>query len=410
MVIVLLAAGCATDEGATGVVATPAATLSATQAATPTPTPVPEAEATATASTPDATVPTLSLTQVVDGLAAPIHATGAGDGSGRIFVVEKAGRIRIVSQGALREQPFLDISSLVGSSSSEQGLLSVAFHPDYRNNGRFFVDYTDLDGNTVIASYRTGKDPNQADAGSATTLLHIDQPAANHNGGQLAFGPDGYLYIGMGDGGAGGDPWGNGQNRDALLGKLLRIDVNSGTPYAIPSDNPFATTTGAKPEVWAYGLRNPWRFSFDRETGDLFIGDVGQNAREEVNFQPAKSPGGENYGWNRMEGNQCYQPRSGCDQEGLTLPIIDYGRDDGCSVISGFRYRGTANPSLTGIYIFGDYCGGHIWGLKQDANGAWQRFSLLDNVSGLSSFGQDDEGELYVTSLDAGTLSRLSNP
>ena len=267
-------------------------------------------------------------------------------------MVEKGGRIRIISGGNLRAEPFLDISSLVLSRGSEQGLFAIAFHPDYRTNGIFFVHYSDQVGDTVIARYRVSSDPNRADPASGTKILGVDQPASNHNGGQIAFGPDGYLYIGLGDGGGAGDPQGNGQNRASLLGKILRLDVDRGEPYAIPSDNPFRTTAGARPEIWALGLRNPWRFSFDRTTGDLFIADVGQGVVEEVDFQPATSKGGENYGWNSMEGSRCYKPATGCNRNGLVLPVAEYDHDLGCSITGGFRYRGQTVPSLRiGLFL-----------------------------------------------------------
>ncbi len=348
----------------------------------------------------------LELNRVASGFEQPVHATHAGDGSGRLFVVERAGRIRGLDGGTPRARPFLDITDLVGSGYVEQGLLSVAFHPNYRANGLFFVDYTDKAGNTVVARYRVGADPNVADRSSATTILTIDQPYQNHNGGQLAFGHDGYLYIGMGDGGSAGDPHHNGQSLATLLGKLLRIDVNGGSPYAIPPDNPFRGTAGARPEIWALGLRNPWRFSFDRETGDLFIGDVGQDAREEVDLEPAGSRGGRNYGWNTMEGSSCFRPASGCNRTGLELPIAEYGHDRGCSITGGFRYRGADVPALRGGYFFADFCSGRIWGMASDA-GRWTKTELLNSGLSITSFAEDERGELYVMELSNGTLYRL---
>ena len=348
---------------------------------------------------------TLEPRRVVDGLAQPLHATHAGDGSGRIFVVEKAGRIRIVANGTLRPEPFLDITNLVGSSGAEQGLFAIAFHPAYRTNGRFFVHYTDKAGDTVIARYRVSMDTNRADPASATTVLRIDQPYPNHNGGQIVFGPDGYLYIGMGDGGSAGDPQGNGQNRGSLLGKILRLDVDGDAPYAIPPDNPFRSTAGARPEIWALGLRNPWRFSFDRATGDLFIADVGQNELEEIHWTPANG-GGKNYGWNIMEGSACYRPASGCNRSGLELPITEYGHSLGCSVTGGFRYRGQDVPAFDTAYFFGDYCSGWLWALAPNGAGGWTRTELLDTSLNVSSFGEDERGELYVTDL-RGALYRL---
>ncbi|MGH9204833.1 MAG: PQQ-dependent sugar dehydrogenase, partial [Vicinamibacterales bacterium] len=299
-----------------------------------------------------------------------------GDGSGRLFVVEQRGRIYVIENGRRLETPFLDLTSLVSATGYERGLLSIAFHSDYASNGLFFVDYTrQSDGATVIARYHVSDDPNVADSDSGEILLTIDQPEANHNGGLVKFGPDGYLYIGMGDGGGAGDRHGtigNGQDPNALLGKMLRIDVNGGEPYAIPPSNPFANGTNARPEIWATGMRNPWRFSFDRTTGDLFIADVGQSAYEEINFQPASSSGGENYGWRIMEGAHCFNPGSGCDQSGLTLPVAEYGRQGGCSVTGGYVYRGSALPEWQGVYFYADFCSGEVWGLLRNPDGNWE--------------------------------------
>jgi glucose/arabinose dehydrogenase len=304
-------------------------------------------------------------------------------------------------------QPFLDITPLVGSSGNEQGFLGLAFHPNYRQKGLFYVNYTNRDGDTVVARYSASPASDQADPGSGAVLLTVDQPFANHNGGHLAFGPDGYLYIGLGDGGSGGDPRGNGQNLGALLGKMLRIDVNQGDPYGIPANNPFLGQPGARPEIWAYGLRNPWRYSFDRVTGDLYIADVGQNAYEEISFQAAASQGGENYGWNRMEGAHCYPASAACSQSGLVLPVAEYGRNRGCSVTGGFVYRGAAQPSLTGAYFFADYCTGWFWSLQRGADGRWTQTELVDTDVQVSSFGEDEAAELYVTDLSRGNLYRL---
>jgi glucose/arabinose dehydrogenase len=264
---------------------------------------------------------TLGFESVASGLASPVGIYHAGDGSRRLFILQQAGQILIHDGAQVRPTPFLDIATLV-SCCGERGLLGLAFHPDFASNGLFYVNYTNTAGDTVIARYRVSDDPNAADPGSAQILLTIVQPFANHNGGQLAFGPDRFLYIGMGDGGSGGDPDNRAQNLGDLLGKLLRLDVDGGVPYAIPASNPFRNTPGARPEIWAWGLRNPWRFSFDRLTGDLFIADVGQATREEVDFQPASSHGGENYGWRLMEGTLCFNPASGCNDGSLTLPIL----------------------------------------------------------------------------------------
>jgi glucose/arabinose dehydrogenase len=341
----------------------------------------------------------------------PLHLTHAGDGSGRLFVVEKIGIIQVVQEGQKRPDPFLDIRSKVNAQASERGLLSVAFHPAYETNGQFFVNYTNQDGHTVVARYHVSSDPNVADPASEEVILTIEQPAANHNGGQVAFGPDGYLYIGMGDGGAAGDPWGNAQNGAALLGKLLRIDVDSGSDssvlYGIPPDNPFLQRSDVRPEIWALGLRNPWRFSFDRVTGDLYIADVGQNQYEELNFQPARSKGGENYGWNRMEGNACYPEGEPCQQEELEMPVLVYSHQgSNCSITGGFVYRGSAFPAFQGIYFFADYCSGKVWTLCKTLGG-WQSALMLDTGMSISSFGEDEAGELYLTTLWEGKVYQV---
>lgn len=347
--------------------------------------------------------PSVALEPFATGLSRPVSITHAGDT--RLFVVQQGGRIVVVDNGSVRPEPFLDLTALV-STGGEQGLLGLAFDPDYATNGFFYVNYTDRGGDTVVARFRvSSSDPNRAEATSAKTILSVDQPFANHNGGQLAFGPDRMLYIGLGDGGSGGDPGDRAQNRGVLLGKMLRIDVRSGDPYAIPPDNPFVGQSGARPEVWAYGLRNPWRYSFDRATGDLWIADVGQNAWEEVNFQRAASRGGENYGWRRMEGTHCFNPSSGCDDGTLTLPVLEYGRDDGCSVTGGFRYRGARFPAMRGVYIYGDYCSGLIRGAMPGVTGFSDVLELRSGLS-ISSFGEDQSGEIYVVSHD-GTIYRL---
>ncbi len=346
--------------------------------------------------------PTLSLERVAEGFSAPVSITNAGDN--RLFVVEQAGTISVVQDGARSSAPFLDIRDRVGSGG-ERGLLGLAFPSDFAQSGLFYVYYTDKNGDSVLS--RFSSDGQVADAGSEQVLLTQDQPYGNHNGGQLQFGPDGYLYLGLGDGGSGGDPQGNGQNLGTLLGKLLRLDV-SGEGAAAPADNPFVDQEGARPEIWAYGLRNPWRFSFDRETGDLFIADVGQNAFEEVNLQPAASGGGENYGWNVMEAEACYQPRSGCDQSGLVLPIITYPHDGqwGGSISGGYLYRGGEVESLQGAYVFGDYVSGRIW--RADlADGEWQVTTLFEPDFNVSTFGEDAAGELYVADYGGGVIYKI---
>ncbi len=337
------------------------------------------------------------------------YLTNAGDGSQRLFVVEKVGRVRIVEAGEMLEAPFLDISDLVDASSSEKGLLSIAFPPDYGQTGEFYVNYTARasDGGTVIARYQvSASDPNRADPASAQIVLAFAQPAPNHNGGQIQFGPDGYLYIGTGDGGAAGDPWDNAENLQSVLGKMLRLDVRGQQTYAIPPDNPFAGQPGSEP-IWAYGLRNPWRFSFDRLTGDLYIGDVGQGSWEEVDFVAAGSAGGIHFGWDTMEGRHCFEPSQDCETAGKVMPVAEYSHSQGCSITGGYVYRGQRFPALNGVYLYGDYCSGLIWGLWQDADGEWQSRMLLESGANIASFGEDEAGELYMLDL-SGVVYRLA--
>ncbi|MBI3934640.1 MAG: PQQ-dependent sugar dehydrogenase [Acidobacteria bacterium] len=334
------------------------------------------------------------LHTVASGLVSPLYVTAAGDGSGRLFIVEQAGRIRILAAGSVAAAPFLDIRNQV-RSGGELGLLGLAFHPGFRNNGRFFVNYT-RNGfaglETVVSKFSvSGANPNLAVRESEKILLTFAQPFTNHNGGMLAFGPDGFLYIGTGDGGSGGDPQGNGQNLNTLLGKILRIDVDSGTPYGIPADNPFVGTPG-RDEIFAYGLRNPWRFSFDRQTGRLFAGDVGQNRYEEIDIIVR----GGNYGWNVMEGGHCFSPQTNCNTAGLILPIQEYGRALGNSVTGGYIYRGTAVPSLVGKYLYADFGTGILWALSELSNGQWRNEELLRTGLNVSSFGEDEAGQLYL--------------
>ncbi len=340
------------------------------------------------------------LAPVADGFERPLLATHAGDGSGRLFVVEQTGRIWILVDGERLATPFLDLSAVISpiGGYSERGLLGLAFHPDYADNGRLFVDFTDGAGNTVVAEFSAARtDPNTADPASRRDLLRVEQPFGNHNGGHLAFGPDGYLYISLGDGGSAGDPQANGQNPWTLLGSILRIDVDGDDePYTVPADNPFVTSGAGLPEIWAYGLRNVWRFSFDRATGDLYLADVGQNEWEEVNFQAADSPGGENYGWNRLEGTHPY---SGGDvPSDAVAPIAEYAHSEGgCSVTGGFVYRGEALPDLLGVYFYGDWCTGNIWAAWRDGAGEWQgRLCSAETGTNISAFGEDESGELYV--------------
>jgi glucose/arabinose dehydrogenase len=349
--------------------------------------------------------PSVSLEPTWTGLRQPTDVVVARDGSNRVFVTEKAGRIRVIDGSGVLPTPFLDISSLVGSGGSEQGLLGLAFSPHYAQNGRFFVNYTDTHGDSVVARYQVSEDPNAADPASAAQILFVGQPAANHNGGDLVFGPDGYLYIGFGDGGGGGDTYGNSQRGDVLLAKMLRLDVEGGDPYAIPPDNPFVNTPGMRPEIWAWGLRNPWRYSFDRQTGDLYIADVGQNAYEEIDFQPA-GQGGQNYGWNIMEGLHCFRGQN-CQQSGLTLPIAEYDHGQGCSVTGGSVYRGSQQPALNGLYLYADYCSGRYWAAWRSEDGAWQTQVVANTQTHPSSFGEDESGELFVADLDGGTIYRV---
>jgi glucose/arabinose dehydrogenase len=359
------------------------------------------------------TVQGVSLQQVANNLGPITGITHAGDG--RLFLTIRTGRIVILENGSLRSQPFLDIQSLT-TTDGERGLLSTAFHPRYAENGFFFINYTNLQGNTVIARYQvSASDPNRADPASARTLLTIEQPFSNHNGGQLQFGPDGYLYIGMGDGGSAFDPACRAQKTDTLLGKMLRIDVDqnvSAPPfYGIPASNPFRGGGNPPDEVWASGLRNPWRFSFDRQTGDLWIGDVGQNQREEIDFQPASSRGGENYGWKVMEGTLCDSsdacPAStpACGSTAYTFPVLEYDHGPHCSVTGGYVYRGSGASQLRGSYVFGDLCSGVIWAAARSGNSFTVR-TVSGQLSQPTTFGEDQGGELYVGNLD-GQLYRF---
>ncbi len=343
----------------------------------------------------------VALELVVSGLTFPLGLS-APPGDPRLFVVEKDGTIRIVRDGALVAEPFLDVSAKI-SRGSEQGLLGLAFHPEFAANGRFFVNYTDVDGRTRIAAYRASAEPDRADPASEEILLTIEQPFSNHNGGGLAFGPDGFLYIGMGDGGSGGDPLGNGQDRGDLLGSLLRIDVSAASGYTIPPGNPFVGEQGARGELWDLGLRNPWRFSFDRATGDLYIADVGQSEREEIDVATSAGGGGRglNYGWNTMEGSVCYGGGT-CDRTGLVVPVVEYAHDQGCSVTGGYVYRGAAVPAIAGHYFYADYCQGWVRSFRYQNGVAIEarEWSSLEPGGPVASFGEDSSGELYI--LDAG--------
>jgi glucose/arabinose dehydrogenase len=335
------------------------------------------------------------LVEIASGLNMPLFLTAPPGDQLRQFVVEKPGRIRIIKNGVLLPQPFLDLVGSV-STGGEQGLLGLAFHPEYSSNGRFVVNYTNPAGDTRVSVFRVSTDPDRADASSEAVILAVDQPFANHNGGMLAFGPDGKLYIGLGDGGSAGDPQGHGQNRNSLLGKILRLTVDGTGQASVPPDNPFTGQPGTRPEIWSFGLRNPWRFSFDRTTGDLYIGDVGQGAREEVNVSTSQDQFGKgvNYGWNIMEGNGCVD--GGCNQSGLTLPALEYFHSDGCSVTGGYVYRGP-ETSYSGHYFYGDYCGGWIRSFRYAGSATDLRdWTTLDTNSQLLSFGEDAGGRLYA--------------
>lgn len=377
-----------------------------------TPTPVPPTTTPQPTPTPTTPIDSIRLEPVLSGgLNAPLYVTHAFDD--RLFVVEQPGRIRIIENGQLLQEPFIDLRDRVGSVGSEQGLLSLAFHPQYAQagaagSGKFYVNYTDYSGTTTISRFSVDPAaPNLADKTSEVVLLTVDQPYANHNGGLLKFGPDGYLYVGLGDGGSANDPLNNGQSPNTLLGSILRLDVSDGgESYSIPADNPFVGDTNRLDEIWAFGVRNPWRFSFDRLTGDLYIADVGQNLWEEVNFQPAASTGGENYGWNILEGTHCFRSDP-CDETGLILPVAEYSHAPHCSVTGGYVYRGSAYPEMTGNYFFGDYCSGAIWRLYPDGTGGWDMASVLDSDLVLPSFGEDVHGELYAIDRTNGAIFQI---
>jgi len=372
------------------------------------------------AALPSGPLPQISLAVVAGGFVSPVHVTHAGDGSGRIFVVEQAGRIRILDNRVVPPVlpvPFLDLASLIPPrlvAGGERGLLSVAFPPGFDGKQYFYVYYTRAaDGAIVVARYRvSASDGNVADPASEEVILVVPHPEfGNHNGGQLAFGPDGYLYIGTGDGGGGGDRDNNAQNPLSRLGKLLRIDVESGAvPYGVPPTNPFLDNAGYRPEIWALGLRNPWRFSFDRGTGDLYIGDVGQNNFEEIDFQAAGDLVGRNYGWNLVEGDSCYPFGTvGCNRTGLALPVFVYAHVPECSVTGGHVYRGSAIPSLRGVYLFGDLCSGRIWGIRKNG-AAWDNAVLATTTLTISTFGEDEPGNVYVVNYATGDLLQILSP
>lgn len=347
----------------------------------------------------------VELREIASGLGDVVTDIQQPPGDARLFAVLRDGRVLILRSGA--PATFLDIRARV-VSGGERGLLGLAFPPDFAGKRYFYVNYTGAGGHTVISRFRLGADPDRADPASETVLLTIAQPFANHNGGQIRFGPDGHLYVGTGDGGSGGDPQNNAQNPRSPLGKLLRYDSETDPARLVPpADNPFAGNPAFDPAVWALGLRNPWRFSWDRLTGDFWVADVGQNRAEEVNFRPAASAGGENYGWNLMEGLQCFQP--GCNPAGLILPVFEYGRAAGCSVTGGFVYRGGAVPALRGQYLYGDFCTARIWGLRPEGGGFVNR-EWLRAPAGVTTFGEDNQGEIYVGTAGGGVYRIAPGP
>ena len=363
---------------------------------------------------PDPSDPvSVTLEPVAQGLSAPLFLTAPPGDLDRLFVVERGGTVRIIRDDSVLATPYLDVGPLC-TAGGEQGLLGMAFHPGYATNGRFYVNYTDTLGHTQVVRYQVSANPDIADLGSALPILTVAQPYSNHNGGMIAFGPhDGMLYVGMGDGGSGGDPQNHGQNRMTLLGDMLRLDVDAGSPCAIPVDNPFAGSLSVREEIWASGLRNPWRFSFDAASEDLYIGDVGQGAREEVSYQPASSAGGENYGWRIMEGSRCYNPSTGCSTAGITLPVHEYDHSYRCSITGGYVYRGSGSPALVGRYFFADYCGTWLRSfvvVGGAAVGLQDHTAITGALAGTSSFGEDAAGELYVVSLTQGTVWRIVSP
>ncbi len=365
------------------------------------------AKTTSDASRQGVTSHSMTLEQVAEEFKSPVYLT-APTGDPRLFVVEQAGRIRIIKNGAALPVPFLDIALRV-KSGGEQGLLSVAFHPDYRRNGLFFVNFTDRNGETRVERFKVSANADVADPASTLLILKIDQPYGNHNGGLVMFGPDGMLYIGMGDGGSGGDPKGNGQSKNALLGKLLRINVSRAEPYTIPVGNPYANGVDGKAEIWAIGARNPWRFAFDGPTGLLYVADVGQNEIEEIDVLPARKAG-VNYGWNVMEGDACYHPSSGCNRAGLEIPVLTYKHlGSACSITGGYVYRGQKVPSIVGHYFYADYCAGWVRSFKY-ANGAAtdrREWKLSQSVGHIVSFGEDSSGEIYIVA-ENGKIFRIS--
>lgn len=347
--------------------------------------------------------PTIATRSIANGFTRPTDiASTAGDE--RLYVVEQAGKIQRITPGQKDIQTFMDITPKV-LNGGERGLLGLAFHPDYAENGYIFVDYIDKNGNTIVARYHVTNDA--VDNTSEKIILQVEQPYSNHKGGDLVFDQSGYLYIALGDGGQAGDPHDNAQNKNSLLGKILRVDINTDQAYAIPSSNPFVDEEGARPEIWAYGLRNPWRMSFDSQTYDLYIADVGQGEIEEINFQPASSGGGENYGWRCYEGTQEYNLENCTGVNNLTKPIVEYSHEEGrCSVTGGYVYRGQAYPTLQGKYFYGDFCGSQLYYTEQK-DGVWEQTLALDTHAAISAFGVDSNNELYFADYDGGVIYQI---
>ena len=349
----------------------------------------------------------LEVEEVASGLTSPI-ALASLPGDDRLFIAEQGGAIRIVRDGVVDPVPFLDLRSRT-VAQNERGLLGLAFHPAYDENGWVFVSFTDLEGDSRIERYTVSADPDVADPQSMMLVLAQDQPASNHNGGQITFGPDGMLYLFFGDGGGSGDPQGNAQNLNSLLGKVLRLDVDNAAPYAIPASNPFRNQANRRGEIWAYGLRNPWRNAFDRIGGRLYIADVGQNRLEEVNVVPANAAG-VNYGWDRMEASTCFEPATGCDRTGLMLPVVEYDHDEGCSITGGYVYRGTSIPGIYGHYFYSDYCRGWLRSFRYANEQATEHRTWdIGEVGNVMSFGEDASGELYILSSN-GRVYRIVGP
>lgn len=369
--------------------------------------PKPATGSTKPATTTQHSVVPIQLALFSTGVPKPTAIVSTGLSSDRrLFILDQDGLIRIVgADGSVATAPFLDLSKQV-LSNGEMGLLGLAFSPHYQQDGYFFVDYIDTSQNSVIARYHVSNDPDVADAASGQTLLTLKQPYVNHNGGDLNFGPDGYLYVTFGDGGSAGDPQDRAQNLDVLFGKILRLDVSQ-VPYKIPATNPFASRADAAKEVWDYGLRNPWKISFDKATGDLYIADVGQGDREEIDVETAGGKGGVNYGWRCYEGTRDYN-LAGCQaRQNYTFPVVDYDHSDNrCAITGGYVYRGTQAPSMLGTYFYADYCGGQVYSLQKQ-NSAWKTQLEVQTPYKISAFGQDSRGELYLADYSTGALYRL---